>query len=181
MIPLPVPRWAIYLVICIAIAAGALGYRAHVYHTGVADESARRDAIDAKNNAVAKQARADLNARIAVLQGMLDTARKQVAKLKKDLDDEQAVSTKRQADLAAGHERERVLIRAVTSQASPDGQAPGAAAAGVDSGTSVETDLDPRVAGWLEGVRAEHNAAVERLDACIQSYDAVKAAVDAMP
>jgi hypothetical protein len=184
MIPLlTMPRWPFIAAICAALVFGALAYRGHVYDSGVAAESTRRDAIDAHNSLAATQARDDLNARIRVLQSMLDTARAQVEQIKKELDDANQISTQRQSDLLAGRAHERVLVDATcaASKISPDGQAPGGTAGAVDSGSGIEVDLNPRVASWLERVRADHNAAVERLDACIQQYDAVKAAADAMP
>jgi len=48
----------------------------------------------------------------------------------------------------------------------------------MDTGASVEADLDPRTAGWLEGVRERHNEAVNRLNACVEAYGAVKKAAD---
>lgn len=177
------PRWPFLVALCAAIMVGTLSYRDHVFNAGIAAESTRRDAIDANNNLAAERARDALDARIRLLQGMLDDARARVAALKKDLDDETAISNQRRADLLAGAAHDRVLVHAAcpTSQAATDGQAAGGAPAAVDSGSGIEVDLDPRVAGWLEGVRADHNAAVERLGACIQQYDAVKSAVDAMP
>lgn len=177
------PRWPFLVALCAAIAVGALSYRDHVFNAGVAAESTRRDAIDARSSLAATQARDTLNARIRLLQGMLDDARARVVALKKDLDDETAISDRRRADLLAGAAHDRVLIRAACTagKTGPDGQSQGAGAGAVDSGTAIEADLDPRVASWLEGIRAERNAAIARLGACIQSYDAVKAAADAMP
>lgn len=180
---LTVPRWPFLAALVVAIMVGSLTYRDHVYKSGVSAESTRRDAIDARNSLAATQARDDLNARIRLLQGMLDVARDQVAKLKSEFDDANKISVQRSTDLLAGRAHDRVLVRTTCTagQTDPAEQAAGAGAGAVDQGTSIETDLDPRVASWLEGVRAEHNAAVERLGACIQSYDAVKAASDAMP
>ena len=53
------PRWVAITALCILAAAGALAYRAHLIHQGVDLEAARRDAIDAESDRIARAALAD--------------------------------------------------------------------------------------------------------------------------
>lgn len=154
------------------------------HHAGVVQESERRDAIDARNTALANGALLVANGRVRSLQAQLAAAEIDRQKLQQENDHEKAISSQRAADIAAGRQRERVLVRTSATASCNPAQAgpPGGAGSGfVDPGASVEVDLDPGVGGWLEGIRGRHNDAVQRLDACIKAYGEVKAAVDAMP
>ena len=147
------PRWPFLVALCAAIAVGALSYRDHVFNAGVAAESTRRDAINARNSLAATQARDTLDARIRVLQGMLDDARARVVALKQDIDDETAISDRRRADLLAGAAHDRVLIRAACTagQTGPDGQSQGAGAGAVDSGPAFDVGTEARPARGTSG------------------------------
>lgn len=171
---LGVPRWVAITALCILVAAGALGYRAHLIAQGVGLEAARRDAIDAENDRRARAALADANARTRNAQANLDSAMASLSKLQTDFANEQANSAALQSDLADGRRRLSVLTRAPADN--PAGQGKGAGTANVDPGPAVVADLDGGVASDLEWARQTRNEAIERLDACIAAYDAVKRA-----
>lgn len=173
----------VYMVLAGLLIGFALEYRTHVYQQGVDFERVRRDGIDAEKTRVAKLETARLNGAVAGTQAALEMTLIELDRIKLELKNEKILSASRQSDLSAGRVRERVLVRTVSANrtAAANGQAQGSAAGDLDPGSGVEVDLDPRVASWLEGVRADHNAAVKRLGACVASYDAVKAAADAMP
>lgn len=174
-----IPRWLAESVavglLALSLWAGIEWHDHTVFNRGVAQESARRDQIDAANSAKAIAEQARLNKLLAAAQAELNTAIANLSQLQTELDHEKQVSSQRQADLLAGRERLRVLVRA-TSQADPAGHAQGAPAAAVDSGTEVIADLAGTTASAIDQLRTEHNEAVTRLNACIQAYDAVQAA-----
>lgn len=174
-----IPSWLVKLAAGAALALGLwTGVAWHdrtVFDRGVAQESARRDQIDRANSAKALAEQARLNKLLATAQAELNTAIANLSQLQTELDHEKQVSSQRQADLLAGRERMRVLVRA-TSQADPAGHAQGAPAAAVDTGTEVIADLAGTTASAIDQLRTEHNEAVTRLNACIQAYDAVQAA-----
>jgi hypothetical protein len=178
-----IPEWAAKLAALIALAAALIGgaawYHHHVFEQGVAQESLRRDKIEGENSARADKERDALNVKIATAQKELDAARVTLAALKEDYVNAQAISSDRQRRLRDATDRMSILARPRPSD--PNGPPQGGPAGPVDTGASVEVDIDPGVSSWLEGLRAEHNAAVERLQACIVKYDAVKTAADAMP
>jgi hypothetical protein len=176
LLRLGVPRWVAIAVLCAAAAGAAMAYRTHLIHIGVSLEAARRDVIDAENSARARAALTQINAKLASTQAQLTAALAHLDQLKSDLDHEKAASTALQSDLAAGRRRLSVLTRARAPDSA--GQAPGAAAAGVDPGAAVTADLDPAAAASTAGLTGEGDAAIIRLNACIQAYDAVKAAAD---
>jgi hypothetical protein len=176
LLRLGVPRWVAIAVLCAAAAGAAMAYRTHLIHIGVSLEAARRDVIDAENSARARAALTQINAKLASTQAQLTAALAHLDQLKSDLDHEKAASTALQSDLAAGRRRLSVLTRARAPDSA--GQAPRAAAAGVDPGAAVTADLDPAAAASTAGLTGEGDAAIIRLNACIQAYDAVKAAAD---
>jgi hypothetical protein len=176
-----IPTW-LAKVTAVGLAAGlliggAIGYRSHLINSGIAIEATRRDKIDAENSARARAELAQINAKLAAAQAQLAAAFAHLDQLQSDLDHEKAASTALQSDLAAGRRRLSVLTRARAPD--PAGQAPGAAASGVDPGAAVESELDGKVAAGLVGLTSEGDSAITRLNACIQAYDAVKAAADA--
>lgn len=177
------PNWMVQAILALLLAAvlfGSLaGLHHHVYHQGEVAADARNAKVNKANSDRANAERDKLNKQIAAVQAELDAARATVAAIKKEMDDEKAVSTERQRRLVAGDERMRILTR--QRPAGPEQPPASGCAGGLDPQASVEADIDPAVAGWLEGFRLEHNEAIRRLDACILRYDAVKAAADAMP
>lgn len=175
LLRLGISRWVVIAALCAAAAGGALWYRAHLVHLGVAQESTRRDAIDRQRDAQAKAELAVLNARIAAQQAELDQAIAHVNQLKSDLDHEQANSTALQADLAAGRRRMSVAITGTCHPAQAE-QGASPATADVDPGAKATADLDPEAAAGLTRLVGEGDSAIIRLNACIQAYDAVKAA-----
>lgn len=174
-----IPSWLTKLAAGAALAlglwAGVAWHDRVVFNRGVAQESARRDQIELANEAKAMAERNRINVKLAATQAELNIAIANLSQLQTELDHEKQVSSQRQADLLAGRERLRVLVRA-TSQADPAGHAQGAPAAAVDSGTEVIADLAGTTASAIDQLRTEHNEAVVRLNACIQAYDAVQAA-----
>jgi len=174
-------KWGAALALLISIPLGAAWYHAHVYHAGELAQKTVDDARDKRNSDAADAERIVLNDKVAAAQALLKVAQDDLVKLQKDYDDANAISKQRAADLAAGTIRERVLVRAAKQPADPNEPVAGGPAAVLGDDASYETYLDPGVASWLEGIRGERNAAVERLNACVSDYNAVKAAADAMP
>jgi hypothetical protein len=172
-----IPKWIAMFAMFAMVAAGALTYRHHLIQQGVSLESARRDRIEAENSARADGERSALNELLRVAQAKLAAAIADLSKKEMELSNEKIISSQRQLDLLAGRERMRVLTH--PRPADQAGSPGSTAAAGVDQGASVESDLDPRVASDLEWARETRNEAITRLGACVVAYDAVKAASDA--
>lgn len=168
----------------LALLVALVGWHAHTVHlarqAGIEQESTRRDAIDASNTLAANRALLALNERMKAAQVKLAKVQEDLQKLQQENDREKAISSDRQRRLLAGDERMSVLTRArAASNPAQAGPPAGAPAAAVDPATGVVYDLDPAVAAGLEGIRARHNDAVNRLGACVTAYDSVKAAADA--
>jgi hypothetical protein len=167
----------------LALLVALVAWHAHTVQlarqAGTEQESTRRDAIDVQNTLAANRALLAANARLRVAQADLAAAQLDLQKLQQENDREKSISSDRQRRLLAGAERMSVLTRARPSNPAQTGSAAGAAASTVDPGTGVVYDLDPAVAAGLEGIRARHNDAVNRLNACVTDYDQVKAAADA--
>lgn len=175
--------WLLQLLLAAAAmmgtAAALVWTHHHIYHQGEVAADARNAATNKANSDRADHERNFLNAKVALAQANLTKARAELAVLQGNYDNEKAISTQRQLDLLAGRERMRILTR--QRPADPNRPPTSGPAGPVDPGTAVTEDIDPGVSAWLEWFRAEHNAAVDRLNACIVKYDAVKAAADAMP
>jgi hypothetical protein len=179
LLRLGVPRWVAITVLCVLSAGAALWYRGHLIESGVAMEAARRDKIDVERDRQARVALEDANARVRNAQANLDGAMNSLVKLQTELTHEQANSASLQSDLAAGRRRLSVAITGACRPAQAE-QAAGAGAAGVGPGGEPATaTLDGRVASDLEWARSTRNEAITALQACVASYDAVKAASDA--
>jgi hypothetical protein len=165
----------------VALGYGTLLWYGHdKLQQGVAQESARRDAIDRQRDEAAKAELARLNAEVYAAREQLAAAQGQVEQLTKEVHDAKAVSSERESRLRAGVERERVLIRAIGTGTNPAPGADSSAGTGaVDSGSgSTSVTLDPAVAGDLERVRVSRNTAIAAAKACVIEYDALKHAVD---
>jgi hypothetical protein len=175
------PPWKIgtALVLAAALVAGAASYHHHVFAQGEAHDKARSDAVIAANTLAVTKELLAINGRVRVAQAELAKAQEDLQRLQQENDREKAISSDRQRRLLAGDERMSVLTRARPSDPAQAGPAAGAAASTVDPGAGVVYDLDPAVAAGLEGIRAGHNDAVNRLGACILAYDKVKTAADA--
>lgn len=174
-----VGKWIASLLLIGAVLGGGAWVHHHIYHQGELAADARNAAINKTNSDHADAERNLLNGKIALAQANLNAARAALAVLQKDYDNEKTVSSQRQLDLLAGRERMRILTRQRPTD--PNRQAASGPAGPVDQGTAVVEDIDPGVSAWLERFRAGNNAAIDRLNACIVKYDAVKAAADAMP
>lgn len=167
------------LALVASVSGGLLWYHNHVFQQGVTQEKTRRDLIDIANTAKAEKELAVLNEKVRSAQAALTDALETIAARELELHHEQATSTVLQADLSAGRVRERVLVtRSVERNIAQTGQSSFSTAATMDSGTEVVEDLSPIVAVSLEKLRSNENTAIDRLEACIASYDAVKSAVD---
>lgn len=178
-----VPPWLVQLVLLIACALALAGAgiwtHQHIYHQGELAADARNAAINKANSDKANRERDALNAKIAKVQGDLNDAQRIVANLTRSYEDEKIISEQYQRDLLTGRERLRILTR--KQSADSNGSTDSGAAGTVDTGTAVIEDIDPAAAAWLERFRAGSNAAIDRLNACIVRFDALKAAVEAMP
>jgi hypothetical protein len=179
LLRLGVPRWVALVAICILSAGAVLWYRERLIDTGIAIESARRDAIDVERDRQARAGLAEANARVRNTQTKLDGAMASLAKLQSELTHEQANSAALQSDLAAGRRRLSVAISG-SCRPAPAEQTEGAAAAGVDSGGEPATaTLDGRVASDLEWARSTRNESIVALQACVAAYGAVAVSVNA--
>lgn len=160
-----------------AVTAGLAGLHHHVFGQGVAQEKARRDKIDAANTIAAQTELAGLNAKLRSAQSDLTKAIESLSVNQMELSNEKSISAARQSALLSGAARERVLVRARSERVVGEtGSVGSAAVAAVGQGASDEEDLDPGVAAGLERLRANENSAVDRLNACVSAYDAVRAA-----
>lgn len=178
-----IPSWLAELVagalLVLALWAGIAWHDHRVFSRGVAQESARRDVIEAAISAKANSERAHLNILLAAVQAELNSEKANVAKLQTELDHAQTSNTTLQSDLAAGRQRLRVAL--AVRAAGPAGSAEGAPAGGLDSQPGATADLDPQAASRVAELTGEGDAAIIRLNACILRYDALKQAVDAAP
>lgn len=179
---LALPTWLVELIGIAALLTGlVLGfqwYQHHLIAQGVAQESARRDAIDRQRDAQAKAELAILNARVHDAQALLTAAQADVQRLENEVQHEKAVSSQRQADLLAGRERLRVLIRTAGGDAAPGPAQAGTAGAVDSAGSTATATLDGRVASDLEWARQTRNEAILAARACVEKYDALSQAVD---
>jgi predicted nucleic acid-binding Zn-ribbon protein len=166
------------LLLAVALIGGYKTWEHHIFEQGVAQEKARRDKIDADNTIKAQDELAALNAKVRQAQSELASARDRLASLETELQHEKDTSADYQRRLAAGTERMRVLT--IQRKAADTGPAAGTAPAAVDPGAEVVADLAPSAGAAIERLRLNENSAVIRLEACINAYDAVKAAADAL-
>lgn len=177
-----IPEWAakffgiIAIVASLAIAAHL--YHSHVFNQGVAQESKRRDKIDADNAATAQKALMELNAKILVAQAQLDAARIDLEKLQQENESEKVASSIRESALRSGAERMRAdFVNRSIAQA---GSNTNGSASNVDNGATVTEDLSGDAAAGLESIRQNENNAIDRLNGCISSYDAMRQAYESI-
>lgn len=173
-----IPAWAAkiaaYALLVTIVVTAALAYRSSLIQDGVQIEKERRDKIDAANTLKANTELAFLNGELRAKQAALDKALLDLNQKKTELQNEQAESADYQRRLAAGTERMSVLVR--ERRIAQAGSSPSATIGGLDSDTYVIQDLSERAAIGIERLRANENAAIDRLNACITAYDAVEAA-----
>lgn len=175
-IRLGVTTWAAAGGLCVVLAAGLLGYRAHLIELGVKQEAARRDVIQAERDHESQEALRQANARVALAQTRLDATLADLDKLQTELSHVKTDALALQSDLAAGRRRLPVMVQPTTADTTRT--VDGTCAARLDPGAAVAAELEPAVAAGLAGLAAEGDAAIVRLNACIAAYDAVKRAAD---
>lgn len=166
------------------LLSGLLGYHAYKVHAAREDgritESARRDILEQAASSQAKSLLLEANGRVRVAQTALAVAQDALDKLSLENSNEKIKDAQHIADLASGRERMRITThlqpRIEVSKAGPSSDA---ATPAVDSGASVDADVDPAVAAGIDSIRTRYNEAVRRLNACIVAYDSAKAASDA--
>lgn len=173
----PLTPYLTYIKIGAAIALVlALFAAKHYYDQGIRDkeiavcEVARKDA-----NAEADKKIIELNATVKTQQDQLNTAALKIANQGTELKNVQAESKNYQSQLAAGTKRLRVAI-ATNSEDCAAGQSTSTAVGNVDNGTAITADLSAEVASGLVGIASEGDSAIMRLNACIESYNAVRSA-----
>ncbi len=179
LLRLGVARWIAWTALAGGIAASGLWYRHALIEDGVALDKARSDKVIAAANTAASTEQMRLNGELSALRRVYLAAVADLTKMKKDYDDEKAISAQRQLDLLAGRERLRVLTRPRPTVA--NGSFESGTTTGVDPAAGVEADLDGRAAAWIDGLRTERNAVVARLNACVADYDALAAYVNSAP
>lgn len=185
LLRLGVARWLAWLALTGAVAGGALWYRHTLFEQGVvqgvAIDKVRSDKIIAAADLGAQTEQARINGELAALLKAYHLAVADLEKLRKEYDDEKAISNQRQLDLLAGRERLRVLTRPRASPVPQNGPPQSGTPADVDPAAGVVADLDPRAAAWIDGLRTERNAVVLRLNACVAEYDALATYVNNTP
>jgi TRAP-type C4-dicarboxylate transport system permease small subunit len=164
--------------LCVTVAGGLMAWGSHRHAQGVAQEKARRDLIDAANDARAKIALAQLNGQVLAARMLLAQAQQRVGELQQEKDNVQTANAALQSDLAAGRQRLRVAL-AATGQAAPSGPGADPAARGLDTQPGATADLEPEAARRTAELTGEGDSAIIRLNACIVAFDAAKSAVDA--
>ena len=161
----------LYGLALIALSAAVWGLHHYVYQQGYDAAEAKWQKINADATIGADEKLAEKNAEVRKAQSELTAFMASLADKQKELNDAKATSAALQSDLAAGRVRLRVLT---TSHAlNRAGQDSGPAAAAVDTGAEVTEDLAPSVAAGLERLRANENEAIDRLNGCIEAYEAV--------
>ena len=174
------PEWLrkalIYALVVMVVIGCAIAYKRHLIGVGVAQEAARRDAIDERNRQLFVAALAAANLKVAVSQEIIDSNVRHMTNLERKFDHEKATSAVLQSRLASGADRLRVQIARPDAGATQSFDGPGVADLG--TGTGDFAYLAPHAATFIERLRSGHNEAADRLDACIAAYDAVKLASD---
>ena len=148
--------WVI-LSILIAIGSAAAGG----YSKGKHDENVRQQLEIAALNAKARETE---KAMAAVAQSYGDTLRKanNAAKVKE---------TKLRADIATGERKLFIPVKAAECAVSA---ATDTAAAGGDHSGTASAELDRKTADDLVAIAAEGDAAIRKLNACIQTYEQMR-------
>jgi hypothetical protein len=175
------PRWVLAALLAATTVGAFYAYSVHLIHHGESLSDARHAAEDAELSRAAQDERNRLNRLVAAAQADLAVARARLIAIQQELDHEKADSARLQSDLAVGRQRLQVLVRAADQAGSdPVRSIEGGPAGTVDHPAAALADLDGTVAANLEWLRSTRNEAIDRLDACVRSYDAVKAAADAI-
>jgi len=170
--------WLAGLALLAAAAGAFMAYHHAGVNEGVARESLRRDAIDAKNSAAANARLVVETDRVRAAQADLATAQADNQRLQLENEHAKTTASHRNAALLSGDERLRIEVTGPRDPVDA-ASAGGPAAAAVDQGTGAYADIAPTVAAGLDAIREAHNEAVRRLDACIREYDALHDAVNA--
>jgi hypothetical protein len=150
--------WVILGFVLAMLSATAGGYS-----KGKHDENARQQLEIAALNAKARETE---KAMAAVAQSYGDTLRKanNVAKVKE---------TKLRADIATGERKLFIPVKAAECAVSA---ATDTAAAGGDHSGTASAELDRKTADDLVAIAAEGDAAIRKLNACIETYETMRTA-----
>lgn len=165
------------LVLCSALWVGYAYWHHEVYQDGydVAEALYKKREAKATSDALAEKGKLDSSVKLK--QAELDSALSKLSSKEKEYRDEQIKSSAYQRDLAAGNKRLRVLTTANPNCSAGKNQ--GGVAAGVGNASETLADLPPRIAANLDRLRSNENEAIRRLDACVDAYEAVRAAANA--
>jgi len=148
--------WVILGFVLAMLSAAAGGYS-----KGKHDENVRQQIEIAALNAKARETE---KAMAAVAQSYGETLRKanNVAKVKE---------TKLRADIATGERKLFIPVKAAECAVSA---ATDTAAAGGDHSGTASAELDRKTADDLVAIAAEGDAAIRKLNACIQTYETMR-------
>ena len=148
--------WVILGFVLAMLSAAAGGYS-----KGKHDENVRQQLEIAALNAKARETE---KAMAAVAQSYGETLRKanNVAKVKE---------TKLRADIASGERKLFIPVKAAECAVSA---ATDTAAAGGDHSGTASAELDRKTADDLVAIAAEGDAAIRKLNACIQTYETMR-------
>ena len=150
--------WVILGFVLAMLSAAAGGYS-----KGKHDENVRQQVEIAALNAKARETE---KAMAAMAQSYGDTLRKanNVAKVKE---------TKLRADIASGERKLFIPVKAAECAVSA---ATDTAAAGGDHSGTASAELDRKTADDLVAIAAEGDAAIRKLNACIETYETMRTA-----
>lgn len=179
MLPIPLLYKVIGIGLMIAALFAAYGaWHHHIYQSGVDAENTRWLKIESDAKAKAESVLAVSNGKVKALQAILDDTQSKLTAKLKGLQDAKVTAASLTSDLRSG--AKRMSVRASAPAGCPTGSLEGSAPVNDDHGTEITADLDPALAADIANDYATGDQAIMRLNACIESYDAVKAAADAL-
>lgn len=165
------------LALCGALWGGYAYWHHKVYQSGYKAAEAVGKENMRKANVDAELTLKTANDKVSLKQSALDEAIAKLSAKEKDYRDEQVKSTAYQRSLADGTVRMRILTTA--NQNCNAGQNQNAGVVGVGALSETLADVPARIAANLDRLRSNENEAITRLNACVESYETVRATVNA--
>ena len=166
-------------IIVLILALFGFGVYVHhlVYEEGYTAAEAIYQKSEAAATAIANKQLAEDNAKIAAAQDIIDSTQIDLSNKQKELQNEKVTSSNYKSDLLDSRKRLSVLV--ALSQTGTASQVVSSTAPRLDNKSEVTAYIDPTVASNLAGITTTGDSAITRLNACIEAYNAVKAASDA--